>query len=128
MMPIKITKRVDPPSLVWQIYRLGKKKGGCEYDRLMLKGKNWCWCTVATVTHMCELHGKWNNCINGPVSPILGNMDIDHQHDKTAQMMSKRPDSKLKTKPNNLICYQILPIVHQIVDENCRQFLNNYEE
>ena len=69
MMAIKITKRVDPPSLVWQIYRLGKKKGGCEYDRLMLKGKNLCWCNLlATVTHMCELHGKWNNCINGPVS------------------------------------------------------------
>ena len=42
--------------------------------------------------------------------------------------VGKRPDSILKTKPNNLICYQILPIVHQIVDENCRQFLNNYEK
>ena len=41
---------------------------------------------------------------------------------------AKRPDSIMKTKPNKLICYQILPIVHQIVDENCRQFLNNYEK
>ena len=41
---------------------------------------------------------------------------------------NKRPDSILKTKPNKIICYQILPIVHQIVDENCRQFLNNYEK
>ena len=44
------------------------------------------------------------------------------------KFQTKRPDSILKTKPNKLICYQILPIVHQIVDENCRQFLNNYEK
>ena len=51
-----------------------------------------------------------------------------YQFLSTTVLTIKRPDSILKTKPNNLICYQILPIVHQIVDENCRQFLNNYEE
>ena len=59
--------------------------------------------------------------ISSPI-PTSNNIDIQKS------CSTKRPDSILKTKPNKLICYQILPIVHQIVDENCRQFLNNYEE